>query len=463
MAIKENEFLAICPLDGRYRKRVQELVDYFSESALIRYRLQVEILWFKRLCNESVGNLRPLEEQAVKELDKWQKEFSISEVQEIKRIESEINHDVKAIEYFLKKKAENSKVECLISNVEMFHFGCTSEDINNVAYAGILKDFRDSVFISKINRIIDQLKYLAEETVSVPMLSRTHGQTASPTTMGKELANFRARLRGARDKVLSIKILAKFNGAVGNFNALEAVFPDYNWAEITRRFIEEDLGHTFNPMTTQIEPHDWIASLSNELVLVNSILLDLCRDCWGYISLGYFSQKKKEKEVGSSTMPHKVNPIDFENAEGNLGLSTCLFQHYSIKLTVSRYQRDLSDSTVLRNIGVAAGYGFLAFDSILHGLEKLDVNREKIKSDIDNAWEVLAEPIQTMMRKNNMEGGYEKLKDISRGKRFDETVVLNFIRSLKMDEKDKSRLFNLKPSNYIGSAEALVEEELKKN
>ena len=461
--MNENELFAICPLDGRYKSRIGILEETFSEAALITYRVKVEILWFRRLCLESVGNLTPLDEKLEKQLDSWISEFSVDDVKEIKSIEKETNHDVKAVEYFLKRKTRESDNTFLKNHVEMFHFGCTSEDINNLAYAGMLKDARKKILVPTLNSLIDILKQLILSSASLPMMSRTHGQPASPTTLGKELANYRRRMRLSRDHFINVQILGKLNGAVGNFNAHVIADSEKNWLDISRSFIEEDLGLIVNEMTTQIEPHDWIARYSNELAVINSIMIDFCRDIWSYISLGYFTQKKEKNEVGSSTMPHKVNPIDFENAEGNLGLSSSLLQHFSTKLLISRYQRDLSDSTVMRNIGVAIGYTLLALDSTVRGLKKIAPNKFKISSDLKDTWEVLAEPIQMVMRKNGIAGAYERLKEISRGESLGRDEIYVFISDLDISEEDKKALLSLLPSRYVGLAEELAIKEAEKD
>ena len=461
--MNENELFAICPLDGRYKSRIGILEETFSEAALITYRVKVEILWFRRLCLESVGNLTAPDEKLEEQLDSWISEFSVDDVKEIKSIERETNHDVKAVEYFLKRKARESGNAFLKNHVEMFHFGCTSEDINNLAYAGMLRDARKKILVPTLNSLMDILKQLILSSASLPMMSRTHGQPASPTTLGKELANYRRRMRGSRDHFVDVQILGKLNGAVGNFNAHVVADSEKNWLDISRSFVEEDLGLIVNEMTTQIEPHDWIARYSNELVVINSIMIDFCRDIWSYISLGYFTQKKEKNEVGSSTMPHKVNPIDFENAEGNLGLSSSLLQHFSTKLLVSRYQRDLSDSTVMRNIGVAVGYTLLALDSTIRGLKKIVPNKVKISDDLTDTWEVLAEPIQMVMRKNGIADAYERLKEISRGESLGKDQIYIFISDLDIPEEDKEALLSLLPSSYVGLAEELAIKEAEKD
>ncbi len=458
----KDQLFAISPLDGRYKNKVEELNRYFSEAAYIQYRIKIEIVWFQTFFDSGFGGFSSIPSAVKKTMNSWVENLTIKEIQEVKKIESKTNHDVKAVEYFLKEKAKKSKNKILENKSEFFHFGCTSEDINNLCHAFMLRDFRKEIFIPKIDLMILRLSELASSTTEIPMISRTHGQTASPTTLGKEIANFRARLRISRDRFKSVCIKGKFNGAVGNFNAHYVADRNINWIKVSKDFVNK-LGFEYNPMTTQIEPHDWIGEYCDAIATINVILTDLCRDIWGYISLGYFSQKMKKNEIGSSTMPHKVNPIDFENAEGNLGISSVLLRHFSDKLPISRFQRDLSDSTVIRNLGVALAHSYLANDSIVKGLKKLTVNKKSIEKDLYDSWEVLAEPIQTVMRANGISNPYEKLKVLTRGVSIDEKIIIKFINSLDLPESEKLKLKTLTPAKYIGIAKKLVKDELKKN
>ncbi len=446
---------ALSPLDGRYFAKIEALRQYFSEFALIRYRVQVEIEWFIALSDEpNITEVPSLSSQAKSFLDQLSNDFSVADAERVKTIEATTNHDVKAIEYWLKELlVKNPEIA---QSMEFIHFACTSEDINNLAYALMLQSSREHVMLPALNRIINRLMELAHQFADVPMLARTHGQPATPTTLGKELANVIYRLQRGRKKLVEVSILGKINGAVGNYNAHLSAYPDIDWETFARQFVEK-LGLEFNPYTTQIEPHDMVAELFDAYARINTILLDLNRDIWGYISLGYFKQKMKANEVGSSTMPHKVNPIDFENAEGNLGIANALLRHFSEKLPISRWQRDLTDSTVLRNIGVALGHTLLAYDSCLKGLNKLDVNLIKLQDDLDNAWEILAEPIQTVMRRYQIENPYEQLKALTRGKEgITQEALHQFINNLKIPESEKTRLLALKPSNYLGQAVSLA-------
>ena len=446
---------ALSPLDGRYFAKVDALRQYFSEFALIRYRVQVEIEWFIALSNEpNITEVPSLSSQAKSFLNQLSNDFSVADAERVKTIEATTNHDVKAIEYWLKELlVKNPEIA---QSMEFIHFACTSEDINNLAYALMLQSSREHVMLPALDRIINRLMELAHQLADVPMLARTHGQPATPTTLGKELANVIYRLQRARKKLAEVSILGKINGAVGNYNAHLSTYPDIDWETFARQFVEK-LGLEFNPYTTQIEPHDMVAELFDAYARINTILLDLNRDIWGYISLGYFKQKIKANEVGSSTMPHKVNPIDFENAEGNLGIANALLRHFSEKLPISRWQRDLTDSTVLRNIGVALGHTLLAYDSCLKGLNKLDVNLIKLQDDLDNAWEILAEPIQTVMRRYQIANPYEQLKALTRGKEgITQEALHQFINNLKIPESEKTRLLALKPSNYLGQAVSLA-------
>ncbi len=431
------QYTAISPLDGRYATKTIELQQYFSEQALFQYRADVEIAWYNLLISQGLSN------KSQNKLDN----ITI-DIEAIKHHEKTTNHDLKALEYYLKDSLSNI-------DSELIHFGATSEDINNVAYSLILKDFLNNSFIKNLNNLVNILKKQANKYANTPMLARTHGQAATPTTVGKEFSNFAYRLEREITKLTKIEILAKFNGATGNFNALKIACPDKNWPEIVESFIES-LGLTYNPYVTQIEPHDYIAEISHNIVRINNILLDLSRDAWHYISLDYFGQKAKEHEVGSSTMPHKINPIDFENAEGNLGLANSLFNFFANKLQVSRLQRDLSDSTVLRNLGSAFGYCVIAYNSLEKGLGKIIVNQDKLLADLNNNWEVLGEALQTVMRINNIEKPYEKLKELTRGKKLDQNKLHEFIDSLDLDLKTKENLKLLTPDNYLGFAEDLA-------
>ena len=424
-------------------------------------RVQVEVAWLIGLSDLGMAELPPFSQAARKTLQGWVDGFSLEDATRIKAIEAVTNHDVKAVEYFLKEKAAASGSEELLKATEFIHFCCTSEDINNTSHALMLREARELVLRPAIQALIDKLAQMIEATADQPMLSRTHGQTASPTTLGKELANVRARLRGARDKFLAVEPLAKMNGAVGNYNAHMAAAPEVDWPAFSKQVVE-GLGLTFNPMTIQIEPHDWIAEYCDALARINTILIDFCRDTWGYVSLGYFKQKLKAGEVGSSTMPHKVNPIDFENAEGNLGLANALLRHLSEKLPISRWQRDLTDSTVLRNLGVALGHSLLAFDSCLKGMNKLEVNAARLDEDLENAWEVLAEPIQSVMRRYGLPEPYEQLKELTRGQGMTKERIQSFANALALDVDQKTRLTLLTPSEYIGDASALARFEVER-
>jgi len=448
---------ALSPLDGRYHSKVGALRGLFSELGLIRLRTLVEVEWLKALARESaIAEVAPFSPATVTALDALVAGFSEADGEAVKAIEARTNHDVKAIEYFLKERlAGNAEV---MKVAEFIHFACTSEDINNLSHALMLKRARDEALLPALDRIIAKLRALAHEHAALPMLAHTHGQPASPTTLGKEMANVVHRLQRARDRVAAVRLLGKINGAVGNYNAHLAAYPDFDWERFARAFVEK-LGLEFNPYTIQIEPHDAIAELFDACARTNTILVDLCRDIWGYVSLGYFKQRTKAGEVGSSTMPHKVNPIDFENAEGNLGLSNALLRHMSDKLPVSRWQRDLTDSTVLRNMGVALGYAQLAFDSCLRGLEKLEANAERLAADLDDNWEVLAEPIQTVMRRYGITGAYEQLKDLTRGKDgITRETLHTFIKTLKLPAAEQKRLLAMTPANYIGKAAELAKK-----
>lgn len=446
---------ALSPLDGRYQSKLDALRPYFSEYALIKHRAWVEIEWLKALsAAKELAEIAPFSAETIKELDAAVAEFSEEDAAQVKAIESRTNHDVKALEYWLKEKfIGNHEVKAAS---EFIHFACTSEDINNLSHALMLKAARDAVMLPFLNDVIARLSELATEFADQPMLSRTHGQTASPTTMGKELANVAYRLKRQHQQISNNAMLGKINGAVGNFNAHLSAYPDFDWEAFAKRFVES-LGLSYNPMTIQIEPHDYMAELYDALARANTILIDLNRDIWGYISVGYFKQKVKAGEIGSSTMPHKVNPIDFENSEGNLGIANAVLRHLAEKLPISRWQRDLTDSTVLRNMGVGFGYTLLGYDSCLRGLNKLEINRAKLNEDLDNSWEVLAEPIQTVMRRYGIENPYEQLKELTRGKGgINKESLHTFIETLKIPANAKQFLLALTPANYIGKAAELV-------
>ncbi len=448
---------ALSPLDGRYQSKLDALRPYFSEYALIKHRAWVEIEWLKALsAAKELAEIAPFSAETIKELDAAVAEFSEEDAAQVKAIESRTNHDVKALEYWLKEKfIGNHEVKAAS---EFIHFACTSEDINNLSHALMLKAARDAVMLPFLNDVIARLSELATEFADQPMLSRTHGQTASPTTMGKELANVAYRLKRQQQQISNNAILGKINGAVGNFNAHLSAYPDFDWETFAKRFVES-LGLSYNPMTIQIEPHDYMAELYDALARANTILIDLNRDIWGYISVGYFKQKVKAGEIGSSTMPHKVNPIDFENSEGNLGLANAVLRHLAEKLPISRWQRDLTDSTVLRNMGVGFGYTLLGYDSCLRGLNKLEINRAKLDEDLDNSWEVLAEPIQTVMRRYGLENPYEQLKELTRGKGgINKASIQAFIQTLKIPAEAKQLLLELTPASYTGKAAELAKK-----
>ena len=449
---------ALSPLDGRYAARLAPLRPLMSEQGYMHRRVQVEICWFIALSDAGFSEFKPLTPGARTYLLGLVKNFSEADALAIKEIEKTTNHDVKAVEYWIKSKFE-ARPE-LKSASEFVHFACTSEDINNTSHALQLKAGRDQVILPALDALIAKLREMAHAHAAVPMLSRTHGQTASPTTVGKEIANVVVRLAAARAKIAAVKLLGKMNGAVGNYNAHLSAWPDFDWEAFSRKVVESPeplgLGLTFQPYSIQIEPHDYMAELFDAVARANTILIDWSRDIWGYISLGYFRQRLKDGEIGSSTMPHKVNPIDFENAEGNLGISNALLRHLSEKLPVSRWQRDLTDSTVLRNMGVALGYASLAYHSTGIGLGKLELNQENLARDLDNAWEVLAEPIQTVMRRFGLQGAYEKLKDVTRGKTVRPEDLHALIDSLAIPQPEKDRLLAMTPGSYIGKAAELA-------
>jgi len=443
---------AISPLDGRYASKTSELRAVFSEYGLIRHRTHVEVRWLKALAGRpEITGIAPLSSEAAHALDAIAINFDLRDAQRVKNIEATTNHDVKAVEYFLKEKvAGNRELEAV---AEFVHFACTSEDINNLAYALMLREARAQVLLPHMDGIVRALEDLAREHAAVAMLARTHGQPASPTTLGKEIAVFVHRLRRQRAQLAALPLLGKINGAVGNFNAHYAAYPEADWPAIARAFVE-DLGLTWNPCTTQIEPHDFMAEYFAVVARFNTVLIDLCRDVWGYISLGYFTQKAVAGEVGSSTMPHKINPIDFENAEGNLGVGNALLEHLGAKLPISRWQRDLTDSTVLRNVGSALGHSLIAYQSVMRGLSRLDVNHAAIAQDLAEAWELLAEPIQTVMRRYGLQAPYEQLKALTRGRRVDQAALHAFIDAQDLPEKEKQRLKSMTPASYLGNAAA---------
>ena len=449
---------ALSPLDGRYAARLAPLRPFMSELGYMHRRVQVEIAWFIALSDAGFAEFQPLSPGARTYLLSLVKNFSEADGLAIKEIEKVTNHDVKAVEYWIKSKFE-ARPE-LQKASEFVHFACTSEDINNTSHALQLKGGRDAVLLPGLDGVITKLREMAHAFAEVPMLSRTHGQTASPTTVGKEIANVVVRLAAAREKIASVKLMGKMNGAVGNYNAHLSAWPDFDWEAFSKNVIETPeplgLGLTFQPYSIQIEPHDYMAELFDAVARTNTILIDLSRDIWGYVSLGYFKQRLKAGEIGSSTMPHKVNPIDFENAEGNLGLANAVLKHLSEKLPISRWQRDLTDSTVLRNMGVALGYAALAYHSLSVGLGKLELNEEALADDLDSSWEVLAEPIQTVMRRFGVVGAYEKLKEVTRGKTVTAEDLHGLIRSLEIPQAEKDRLLAMTPGSYTGIAADLA-------
>jgi adenylosuccinate lyase len=445
---------ALSPLDGRYAAKTDALRPILSEAGFMHHRVKVEISWLQALSQAGFTEFPPLSSQASALLDGLATNFTEADAARIKAIEAVTNHDVKAVEYWLKEQVQN--VPELVAAAEFIHFACTSEDINNTSHGMMLKAARDTVLLPSLQSVINKLSELAHAHAQVPMLSRTHGQPASPTTLGKEIANVVARLRRAAQRISDVEILAKMNGAVGNYNAHLAAYPALDWEAFSRAVIEQRLGLVFNPYTIQIEPHDYMAELFDAIARTNTILLDLNRDIWGYVSLGYFKQRTKAGEIGSSTMPHKVNPIDFENSEGNLGMANAVLKHMAEKLPLSRWQRDLTDSTVLRNIGVGFGYTILAYDSCLRGLNKLEVNPARIAEDLDATWEVLAEPVQTVMRRYGIENPYEQLKELTRGKGISKEALREFISTLAIPQDAKDLLLAMTPANYIGMAATLA-------
>jgi adenylosuccinate lyase len=450
-----NALTAISPVDGRYGSRTTELRDIFSEYGLIKYRVQVEVRWLQQMATiAGINEVPPLSAEANALLNAIVDNFALSDAERVKEIERTTNHDVKAVEYLLKEKVAASNELAAIS--EFIHFACTSEDINNLSHGLMLTDAREQVLLPLMDQLLAAIKDLAVRYKTVPMMARTHGQPASPTTLGKEMANVYIRLKRQRDQVAAVQILGKFNGAVGNYNAHLSAYPSLDWHQISEQFVTS-LGLQWNPFTTQIEPHDYIAELFDAVARFNTILLDFDRDIWGYIALGHFKQKTIAGEIGSSTMPHKVNPIDFENSEGNLGVANAIFQHLASKLPVSRWQRDLTDSTVLRNLGVGFGYTLIAYHATLKGISKLEVNETGLLSELDQNWELLAEPVQTVMRRYGIEKPYEKLKELTRGKRISPADMAAFIDKLDLPDVVKAELKQLRPDNYIGAAIALVD------
>ncbi len=445
-----NALTAISPIDGRYSSKTADLRPFLSEYGLIHYRLLVEIRWLQTLAETpEISEVPPLSKSSQDTLERIFQDFSLNDAKRVKEIELKTNHDVKALEYFLKEKIADSHELTTIS--EFIHFACTSEDINNLAYALLLKDVRQQILLPMMDKLTSQISQMAKQYAAEPMLARTHGQPASPTTLGKELANVAVRLQRQREQFAQVEILGKFNGAVGNFNAHLVAYPEVNWPTLARQMVE-GLGLTWNPYTTQIEPHDYLAEFSQALMRFNTVLLDFDRDIWGYIALGYFTQKTIAGEIGSSTMPHKVNPIDFENSEGNLGIANALLDHMAHKLPISRWQRDLSDSTVLRSMGTGIAHSYLAYQTTAKGLSKLHVNVLQLSQDLEQNWEVLAEAIQTVMRRYGIEQPYEKLKELTRGKRVDQHTLHTFIDSLNLPLAVKKELKHLTPATYIGNA-----------
>lgn len=442
---------AISPVDGRYSDKTRDLRPIFSEYGLIRHRVLVEVRWLQALARHPhIAEVPPLSEHASDILDRIVEEFSLEDAQRVKNIERTTNHDVKAVEYFLKERtAGNSELE----NVgEFIHFACTSEDINNLSYSLMLREARTQALLPPMDQLIDTIRRLAHDYADQPMLSRTHGQPASPTTLGKEMANVVYRLKRQREQIIAVPLLGKINGAVGNYNAHLIAYPDVDWEALAQDFITRHLGLDWNPYTTQIEPHDYMAELFAAVARFNTVLLDFCRDLWGYIAIGYFKQKVFSGEIGSSTMPHKVNPIDFENAEGNLGVANALFDHLAAKLPVSRWQRDLSDSTVLRTLGMGFAHSLIAYQSCLKGITKLEVDTERLLADLDANWEVLAEPIQTVMRRYGIDSPYERLKELTRGRQVNQAAIRDFIENLDLPAEVKIQLQELTPATYIGNA-----------
>lgn len=446
----KSPLLAISPLDGRYKNKCEDLAPYFSEYALMQYRVLVEVKWLQKLAShDGIPELEQISPEGLKYLDDLVENFSVQDAERIKEIEATTNHDVKAVEYFIKEKLGSHSE--LTAQLEFVHFACTSEDINNLSYALMLKDGRDNVVLIEMQKLIDKITSLAKKYAEQPLLCRTHGQPASPSTVGKEFANVVHRLRRQVAQISENEILGKINGAVGNYNAHYSAYPDIDWASFSREFVQQ-LGLSWNPYTTQIEPHDYIAEIFSAVCRFNTVLIDFDRDIWSYISLGYFKQRTIAGEVGSSTMPHKVNPIDFENSEGNLGVANAIMAHLAEKLPISRWQRDLTDSTVLRNLGTGLAHSLIAFRATLKGLDKLELNAVAIDRDIDNCWEILAEPIQTVMRRYRIEQPYEKLKELTRGKQINHETIEQFVKTLEIPDHAKQLLMEMTPRQYLGNA-----------
>lgn len=451
-----NALTALSPLDGRYQDKTEVLRPIFSEFGLIKFRVEVEIRWLQQLATHpQISEVSPLSPEAEAYLNQIISQFSLDDATRVKTIERTTNHDMKAVEYFLKEKCSKLPELAVIS--EFIHFACTSEDINNTAYALMLKTARQEVLLPEWKKVIDAIRLLAQHNRDIPLLCRTHGQPATPSTIGKEMANVVYRLQRQYRQLEQIEILAKMNGAVGNYNAHRCAYPDVDWHLVSQTFIEQ-LGVTWNPYTTQIEPHDYMAEFFDCVSRFNTILIDFNRDIWGYIALNHFKQRTVAGEIGSSTMPHKVNPIDFENSEGNLGLSNAMMSHLGTKLPISRWQRDLSDSTVLRNLGVGLGYALIAYSATQKGLSKLEVNEQHLNDELNRNWEVLAEPIQTVMRRYGIEQPYEKLKVLTRGKQVDAVAMREFIDTLELPPAEKARLKEMTPASYLGYASQLVEQ-----
>lgn len=446
---------AISPLDGRYQSKVSALRPLLSEAGFMHHRVIVEIEWLKALAQAGFSELKAFSPDAIAFLNTMCEQFSEADATRIKEFEATTNHDVKAVEYYIKEKLAGHPE--LNEAAEFVHFACTSEDINNMSHALMLRNTRETVMLPTLDKIIEQLRQFSHQFADVAIMCRTHGQPASPSTLGKEFANVAYRLQRARQAIVEVELPAKMNGAVGNFNAHLSAYPEFDWQNLSKNLIE-GLGLTFNPYTIQIEPHDGIAAFMDAIARTNTILIDFARDIWGYIALGYFKQRLKAGEVGSSTMPHKVNPIDFENAEGNFGMANAVCKHLSEKLPISRWQRDLTDSTVLRNLGVGLGYSLLGFESLLKGMGKLEVNLQAINEDIDNAWELLAEPVQTVMRRYGLPKPYEQLKELTRGKGITQEALQGFISNLDLPEAEKTRLLAMSPRSYIGLAATLAKQ-----